>query len=1060
MGRVKLLKASAGSGKTYQLAYEYVRAVISDPTLYRNILAVTFTNKATEEMKRRIVEEINILATGRKSNYMSDLESALKLAPEIIRKRAELARTKILHDYSRFAVLTIDKFFQRIIRSFIKELGIDMNFNLELQTDSLLSSAADALIDNIAVNDSLRRWIAEFIEERIEEGKKWDIKSGLTALGYEVFKEGYKRSSRKISKEELGRIVSEASAKAAEVLHTMRQKAATALEIMDDYSLSVSDFANKDKGVAGYLQRVAGGDIRPYGAFVRKALAGDEGWYTKTSPRIGDIKSAVHKLRPILEEICAAYDQNIGLINSTELMRENYRNFALLTDLSQKIEDLCAEQSIMPISETNHILHKLISGNDTPFIFEKAGNHFSRFMIDEFQDTSAMQWENFTPLLQNAVSQTAENDTPVLLVGDVKQSIYRWRGGDWKILAGEIESEFGDIISTNLTTNYRSFSNIIEFNNAITSGCVAADNDMLDAELDQAYGEGFVSSETKARLQGMLEKAYAGHTQQANSQNRQGYIDITMYEPDENGEKIPPVISHVEQLQDRGYTPGEIAILVRGNREGAKIANMLLEHKRRNPGSKYCYDVVTAEALTIGSSPVAGYILACLKLASSPLDSINLAIYNKWHGRAFDAPLPAAESAFINSLILKPLQEAYEAISIFYSLNGNPDCVAYLQAMHEQVVTFSNTTISDIPLFVKWWEEKGAAQSVYVPQGKSAITIITIHKSKGLEYKVVLIPFCNWSLNPKPKSILWAKGASAADGDLGELGDFPVGFVKKMGASYFSEAYFDELVMSHIDNINIFYVAITRAREELHIMMPANSAKRAGSGIDSLISKCISVSGDSVAIGAMQGTVASDADGNTVYRFGEPCVGTVSPSPGGEAVIYSKYASYATKGRLKLRMPSQRYIDEGVTDLTLSPRNFGILMHRIFEKSDNISDVGKSIDRMNNNGGISQEEIAALRDRLEAALANDLVASWFDGSWEVRNENDIIIPGIGSTRRPDRVMVKNNRAVVVDYKFGLARKPAYARQIKEYMDLLRGMGYENVSGYIWYVSLDDIEEVA
>lgn len=1058
MGRIKLLKASAGSGKTYQLAYEYVRSVIEEPMQYKHILAVTFTNKATEEMKRRIIAEINDLAQGADSGYLGRLKEELLLTEEVIRSRAKLARTKILHDYNHFAILTIDKFFQRIIRSFIKELGIDLNFNLELQTDTLLSSASNALIDDIPTNRQLREWIAEFIEEKIEEGRKWDIKTGLSALGYELFKEQYKSVSAETSKEKLGEIVASASQKSFAVLAGITKAAQQVMEIMHANGLSVNDFSNKDKGVAGYLQKVANGEIKPYGAYVKKALESDDAWCAKSSSRASDIKAAVPSLRPLLMKICHDYDSNISFINSTELLRENYRNFALLADLAEKINDLCAEQSIMPISETNHILNKLISGNDTPFIFEKTGNHFARFMIDEFQDTSAMQWANFLPLLRNAISQTPDSQTPVLLVGDVKQSIYRWRGGDWKILARDIEKEFKDIIPVDLVTNFRSYSNIIEFNNAIVESCVDADNTYLNATLEQAKEGGFVSGKTEAQLRDMLQTAYRNHAQTPTERKQGGYVNITMYDTNEEGKSIPPVIEHIEQLQERGYAPGEIAVLVRGNREGAEIANMLLEHKSNNPDSRYCYNVVSAEALTIGASDAVGFILACLKLSAGISPSINSAIYNKWLGRDFGTPLAAEDEAFIATLKTKALQEAFEDIVSYYKLDTHAADTAYIQALHEQMVNFSNNSISDMNLFIKWWDETGHAKSVYVPNENSAITIITIHKAKGLQYKAVLIPYCNWSLKPKSRSILWAEGEGDVNNDNGfrDLGAIPVGYVKKMGDSYFSDTYYNEMVLSHIDNINIFYVAVTRAEEELHIMIP--NSHKVGNSINALVTQAVASNGEVAVVGSMHGKVTTNSSGNVVYEFGTPLIATESKGSRSDTLSLS-YTSYPISDRLKLRMPTQRYVEEGV-DITLSPRNFGILMHQVFETSDSMDEVKQSISRMVSNGIISADEAAVLAAKTEEAFNNPLAASWFDGSYkQVRNENDIIVPGSIGTKRPDRVMLRDSEAIVVDYKFGLARRPAYARQIKEYMDLLGQMGFGSIRGYIWYVSLNDIESV-
>lgn len=1054
MGSVKLLKASAGSGKTYQLAYEYVRSVIDEPWQYRHILAVTFTNKATEEMKRRIVAEINDLAQSRTTGYLGKLIDDLRLTPDEIRDRAVAARTRILHDYSHFSVLTIDKFFQRLIRSFIHELGIDLNFNLELQTGTLLSVAADQLIDELSLNESLKKWVAGFVEEKIGENRRWEIKSELTQLGREVFREEYRRSdAASVSKEELAKIVSGASAEASKIINSLRTIAQQALEIIDSNNLWISDFPYGKAGFMNFFMKYAEGVITEPGSRVEAALASDEKWYSKTSPRKADIQSIVPTLRPLLQQLADGYARHHRFLNSVELLRANYRNFALLTDLSQKIEAICASEGILPISETNNILHKLIAGNDTPFIFEKAGNQFNRFMIDEFQDTSAMQWENFIPLLQNAVSQN--EGSPVLLVGDIKQSIYRWRGGDWRILAGEIEREFGTLVTLDLNTNYRSLGNIVAFNNNIVERCVTADNERLDTELETAAKSGLIGQNLYRELAGTLHSAYLNHAQKSVKGDGKGYVNITVYgKNDDEGEKaVPPVISRIEEIQARGYRPGDIAILVRAGADGIAVANMLLDHKQANPRSPYSYDVVTQEALLVNSSPVVGFVLACFRLAVSPGQNVQQAIYNKYFGRPLDTVLPENEEAALSQLRLMAPEEAFESLVMRFGLNDSQSDIAYLQAFHEQLLSFSSSSISDIQLFVRWWEENGGAISVNIPQNDSAITISTIHKAKGLQYKVVIIPFCNWGLNPHSRSIVWADGSRAAEG----LAAIPVGFGEKLKNSHMAEDYYRELVMSHVDNTNIFYVAVTRAEEELHIMMPTD-LKPKEDKINTLVLNSLVADKETVHVGGMDGRI-SQADSGMVYEFGQK-LHHVATGEVEKPKLYSSFGSYAIENRLRLRTGSERYFPDESTPPALSPRNYGILMHRAFESARNNEDINAAIAEMVASAQLSPDEAQSLREKIGQAFSNPLVRSWFDGSWEiVRNESDIIVPGFSATRRPDRVMVSGNRAVIVDYKFGLNRPAYHVRQIRDYGELLYRMGHTDIEGYVWYVSLDDIEKV-
>ncbi|MDE5622705.1 MAG: UvrD-helicase domain-containing protein, partial [Alistipes sp.] len=490
--------------------YKYVHDVVEQPTAYRHILAVTFTNKATEEMKSRILKEIHQLASGGESGYLAQLCDELGLDAASVRKRAAEARARILHDYSRFTVLTIDTFFQRILRAFIKELGIDLDYNVEIETASVLSKSADALIEQITVDRELQRWLTDFVQERIDEGRKWDVREGILSLGGELFKEKNKETLASTrTREELGRIVREATAHAEATRARLRETAAEAVRIIGSAGLSAADFSGKSRSFANWFYVVAAGEIKPYGATVAKMSATTEGWCAKGSPAL----PLVAELQPLLRTMCDLYDRNVRSWNTCALLRENYRSFALLSDLYAKVQRMCDEQNMMLLSETKYILSEFIGHNDAPFIYEKVGNRFERFMIDEFQDTSVKEWENFLPLLQNAMAQSTA--TSVLIVGDIKQSIYRWRGGDWRILHEGAREALGtaDTEVVRLRENYRSLPEVVEFNNRTIGRVVAADNRDLNLKLEEAAARGDLPAADCERLRDTLAAAYRDHAQ-------------------------------------------------------------------------------------------------------------------------------------------------------------------------------------------------------------------------------------------------------------------------------------------------------------------------------------------------------------------------------------------------------------------------------------------------------------------------------------------------------------------------------------------------------------------
>ncbi len=1050
MIRAKILNASAGSGKTYQLAYKYVRDVVERPDLYRSILAVTFTNKATEEMKSRILREIDLLASGNKSAYLASLCDELSLPEQTVRRRALEARTRILHDYSRFTILTIDRFFQRIIRAFIKELGIDLNYNIELETENILAKSADSLIEEILDNKELERWLMDYVQERIENGSRWDIRDDILSLGAELFKERGKEMIREgESKASLRKIVDSMSAKSMATKQALSATAKKMLGIMSQAGVSPADFKGKSRSFAYSIARYAEGDLSAPTATLRKASLDADEWCGKDSPAAA--RATAPELRTHLEELCRIYDDNIAQWNSTDLIRENYRSFALLTDLYRKVNEVCHEENIMVLNETKYVLSRFINGDNTPFIYEKIGNRYERFMIDEFQDTSVKEWENFLPLLLNAMAQSEE--ISVLIVGDIKQSIYRWRGGDWRLLQNGAAESLGkdNCVVVPLTSNFRSLPAIVDFNNAIMRRVVDMDNAYLNGLLTEAHASHAIGGDTFTALHDTLAQAYTDLVQTPRkSDGRTGYVRVEIYDRQCDA----PIIEAIESAVARGYRYSDILILVRNGNDGLKAAKLLFDYKHARCGalSQAAFNVMTQDALVIGRSEITSFIVAVLRLTADQRLSIERAIYNRFLGRDVAAPLDDDEREFLRRTAQLSPEEAFENIVMRYELQRRSEQIAYLQAMHEQIISFCTNRIADIQLYLKWWDERGSQEKLRVEKGDNTIEITTIHKSKGLEKPVIIIPYCNWKTIPEAskRPVVWAR----AEGDCGIDGidSFPVIYKSAMQQSAFSNDYYKELTYNHVDAINLLYVALTRASEELYVFIPdkRGSSSRTAGSIAPLLT---------AAINDMQSMQRSD-DG-LVFTAGEQAA--AGRSVGGddkhtEEILLADYPTATPRLRVKRRL--ERYFDNAGS-AELAPRNYGILMHRVFEQASNRDDIMSAVDNMRNDGIVSSEQCSELRSRIEQAFGEERVRDWFSGRWtEVRNESEIIVPAKGTIRRPDRVMIADGHAVVVDYKFGAEQLERHLRQVRDYVELLRSMQrYKSVEGYVWYIAESKIVEV-
>ena len=1057
MKRAKILSASAGSGKTFQLAYKYIRDVIERPELYHNILAVTFTNKATEEMKSRILREIHTLATGQKSPYTQMLIEELGVSEAMVRKQALNAQTLILHNYSRFTILTIDRFFQRIIRAFIRELGIDLNYNLEIDPTMLLTRSADTLIEKIAQNEELKHWLLEFAEERINDGTRWDMRGDLCSLGKEIFKERIRqRMKLKQSKAELRDIVNNLSARCKKAKDDLTACAEDALAIMAHYGVSHDMFKGASSSFVGYFKRYATGDMKEPTATMLKAIDDIDAWYTKSAN--ANVREAAIELQPYLKRAYELYNIAIKQINTTKLIRENYRSFALLTDLHDEITDICDKENIMLLGQTKGILSTLIDNSNTPFIYEKVGNRFERFMIDEFQDTSVSEWDNMLPLLQNAMASS--DKCSVFIVGDVKQSIYRWRGGDWQLLQSIAQNDLGteDVEIVHLKENYRSLGNIIKFNNSIISRVVEIDNHYLNESITAALKAGNIDNKLYTSLHNILERAYAEHAQEiATSKKEEGYARLSIYD---TTTMDSPFIEAIEDAIKRGYRYSDILILVRGANDGQKVANQLFAYKEKmfTAEGKQGFNILTSDALTIESSKVTDFIIAVMRLCANPCNDIERGVYNRFLRLPFDHTFDDQERELLARISHLSPMEAFELIVSSYKLDNDKENIAFLQAMHEQVVSYSTSRNGDIQRYLKWWEERGKDDSISVEMTDNTIEITTIHKAKGLERPIVIIPYCKWDTTPRSalRSVVWASANKDA-GEIANIGDMPVIYGSDMQNSSFTAHYYQEMVMSHVDAINLLYVALTRASEELYLYVPSRLNKKSETQNISSTAPLLTT-----AIKTLPCRIEEHSNelGHCMieYHYGQQLA---APLPkrhdsASKDIILDNYISH--KPDIKVRYPSSRYSAEGLK-CGSSQQQYGIKLHSLFERADNEEQLFAAIRELENNAIIGATDIPQLEASIRKSLDIPCVKEWFNYEWDdIKREAEII--SLTDIYRPDRVMIKGRKAIVVDYKFGEKTDNRYKQQVKRYIELLREMSlYDTIEGYVWYISLGEVVKV-
>lgn len=1075
-------KASAGSGKTFTLAVEYIKLLIINPRAYRQILAVTFTNKATAEMKERILTQLyGIWKEDPASDaYLKRIKEDLNPSPppdKELRQRAGMALQYMLHDYSRFRVETIDSFFQSVMRNLARELELSPNLNIELNNADVLSDAVDSMIEKLTPSSPVLAWLLDYINERIADDKRWNVSSEVKSFGRNIFDESY------IERGEGLRLKLRSPETIKLYRDVLREMETDALEQMkgfydqfegelDGHALVPEDLKGGARSIGSYFRKLRDGrltDKDVLNATLQNSLADAKNWATKTSSRKDEIiRLAETSLIPLLQDAERLRPQKSRTINSCRLSLQHLNKLQLLNHIDEEVRTLNREHNRFLLSDTNALLHKLVHEGDSSFVFEKIGANIRNVMIDEFQDTSRMQWDNFRLLLLEGLSQGADS----LIVGDVKQSIYRWRNGDWGILnslgRNQSKPQFCDtspqlsfpfpVRVETLKVNRRSETNVINFNNCLFTAAVDYLNSLHLKELKK---ECFP-----------LKRAYADVVQESPKTDSKGYVKVSFIEPDKEQNYTQKTLSamgeEVQRLLSEGVKLNDITILVRKNKNIPPIADYF--------DKELHLPVVSDEAFRLDASLAICMLIDALRYLSNPEEKIAKAslITNyklqitggdkaepaDWHDiLTADArtALPAEFVSRMDELRLMPLYELLEELFTLFNMGSIEKQDAYLFSFFDAVTEYLQNNSSDLDGFIRYWDETLCAKTI--PSGEmDGIRIFSIHKSKGLEFHTVLIPFCDWKLeNETYNQLVWC---TAPEPPYNAIDLVPVNYSSTMAESVYRQDYLDERLQLWVDNLNLLYVAFTRAGKNLILW-----SKKDQKGT---MAELLSAALPQVA----QAGEGSWDEEESIYESGE-----VYPSEeeNDNSQALNKLAQKPVK--LPVHMESMRHDIEfrqsnrsadfiaGVDEAKSSRRfiNRGRLLHTLFSAIETEEDIDDAISRLVFEGIIGRtEKEEEIRELTLRAFSQPQIKDWYSGSWQLFNECDIIWQENGElrNRRPDRVMMRGGTIVVVDFKFGKPNKK-YNKQVQGYMDLLIRMGYDanTISGYLWYVEEEIIEKV-
>lgn len=1082
MPTLHIYRASAGSGKTFTLTRRYLEKALADPPNFSRIAALTFTNKATAEMKARIFLTLNLLAGGEEKQHIDYLCTALGLTPAEITLRADLLLRHILADYKDFTVTTLDKFFQRILRSFAREINVDTGYEPELDYGRVMDEIVGRLVDELKPGMPLTDWISEYLIDKLEEGKSRDFRSVIKSLGMKIFDEDFRAIAHELEKmgdtyETLGAFKRELHRHKEAVETELAALGLRALELMEMYSLVPEDFTGGSRSAFRYFRNWARREVYELkDSFVKLQQGDASSWHAKTAP--ADKKEAIQSiyhggLSDIVDQIIRFYAERETVYRSLAAASKNLFVFGIFSELVKRLETYREENNVLLLSDAVDLLRNLTGMDDASFVYEKTGTRYDTYLLDEFQDTSGFQWDCTAPLVHNTLSEGHDN----LVVGDPKQSIYRWRGGNRELINSEVPKQFPDHRIHRLVTNFRSRRQVIGFNNSIFSLLP----ELIFTDLEREFGD---REEVRTGIW-LLRATYADVVQEWSGAQDGGYVEVRFFEKNETaGEEEETdrgvdlaLVETVKSMQDRGFAAKDIAVLVRKNSEAKLAADILQAEKWKNPDSAYVFDILSDEASYLENSAALSLLVHTVQFMLNPYDAVNnsglLLEWNAVH------PLPATREELLlmtrhpdeirellpaefvlreTELARKAPGPLFDSLIRIFGLHERRDEFSYLAAFRDLVTEFSAGREADLGAFLDYWHEKGRNQSVKAPEDAEAIRIMTFHKCKGLEFEAVIIPFFaektdHGGTHTVP---LWVR----SDLDpFNRLPYFPVDYGSGLQQTIFAGSYFRERMEAVSDALNLAYVAFTRARTELHIFAQKPKEGSYAKPVSNLGYLLHHIARDKPAPPQGEkfaGIYPPEEEGTDTVRLraGEPGRFVREEKKAvreTEKVFLPAYPSTETEQRLKLRVRENPafYSEE---------RRRGILLHDILSELKDGNDTGPLIERLAAAGRLTEDEKQATLEGMRTLLADADVRRLFSPDARVKTEAALVTPD-GHLRIPDRIAVIGNEVVVGDFKTGKKEKE-HAAQVREYMHLLQSMGHGHVTGIVLYTATGETEKIS
>ena len=1040
-------KSSAGSGKTYTLVKEFLKIVLTaeETTRYRNILAITFTNKAANEMKERVIDNLKLLSeqtpTKEGKRLLDDYAKDFGIETNVIKNRAEKVLVSVLHNYSDLKISTIDKFTHKIIRAFSKDLNLPPDFEVELDTKNILTTAIDLLISKAGEDENISSILLDFMDKQIKDEKSWNLERNLIEFSGELIKEDnqkYLSQIKNISPDNFKIIKKEVQSKTSLLKKEIIGFAKKAKELIEN-KVDTSKIKSANLNHFTMISNQDFKKIMEPTASILKAINEDD-WLLSKKEDAGmdEIKEEIKLLYFSIQNTAKEYFL-MSLIN------ENVLNLVIVNEINKAISTLKEENNILLISDFNQLISNEIKDQPAPFIYEKIGERYKNIMLDEFQDTSVLQWHNLLPLIDNSLSIGEKT----LLVGDGKQAIYRFRGGkveqfvslpkiidkpqdDFLLNEREIalhNNHFDD----NLETNYRSHQQVIEFNN-------------------------WFFEELKTHLPAEKQVIYDNQSQFF-TDKKEGYVDVEFIEPEKDTSLdelyLEKTLEKINECLEDGFLQKDIALLVRGNKKGLLLSEYLIENG---------LNVITSESLLVKDDKEVNFVLNLLRFIQNKEDNKAKVEIIKYLYREEKFSKILLHNSFkkdkysktkIDVLsVIKQIVPEFSLVKLFqlslYDLTetilrdfgltknvSNPFLLVFL----EYISTFSLKT-NDLMQFLEKWELKSEKLSIETPSNTDAITIMTIHKSKGLQFPVVISTFTNWSLSYDADNV-WIDTNKI-------IPNLPVGIIKLKKEveltdfSYLKEENDADILL---DNFNLLYVVLTRAEKRLYVISDINENTKGGQ-LKGKIGKYLNI--------ICRDNVKYDANTRQLL-LGERTkeIPTETPVNEEESELFLERV-ISENWREKIEI-SQQYKKVWGEENYKEKIAYGNLIHDLLAQIDTEKDIEIAVNSFVENGLIELHEKDIFTQELIEIITIKEVKNWFNGKGKSMNEKEIISKE-GYIFIPDKVVVFKDRTVVIDFKTG-NRDKKHEAQITKYGTLLEEMNYPNVEKYLLYTREKEVVSI-